>query len=660
MSYAFPALKYMFNWNMQMRIINIIIIAIIWGSYLRSRRLKLRSRTYFMVWLLSCTVQLILDVVAAYGTFHSDIINPELNIFIHRIYFISKCGVMACVYLYLLSMESRVRSFFSLYTLFRCFPLIVCALAVFKSGYSFYLAEDGAYITGQIIKTTDVCVLVYFALSVIVAVRNFKNWSREQSINIFLGFFIWILFYGIRYINHYIIHPASGLVFMLLLNYLVFEDGKAYINYENGIFNAMAYRLALNEKFKTEGEFKVYFVTFSEFAIVHGRYGHDVCQKILKGLAKIIESNAKAEVYSIEEESLAFILDSGSTITDNIINMLLEKTEYNWNYNENTIHITGQFYEVKCPQEASDIVELDDMYQFMKSIHAQDKRWIQADARLMNQRKRYDTIVQMLEHAIYNDGFEMVYQPIYSTKDKSFHSAEALIRLKDTQTLGFVSPEEFITIAEKEGMIMMVGDIVLNKVCSFAKANHLIEKGIRYIEINLSGIQCIDQGLPKQIEEVVQKYKLPFNFLNLEITETAAVESGEMLNLNMDKLTGKGVAFSMDDFGTGYSNLAKMAEVSYDLIKIDKSLIWYCYPKQRQILKKDETNPDEGLEKSKVVLAKVIKMITELNLKIVAEGVETKEMVEMLTDNGVDYLQGYYYSKPLSEKDYINFLTMHK
>lgn len=268
MSYAFPALKYMFNWNMQMRIINIVIIAIIWGSYMRSRRLKLRSRTYFMVWLLSCTVQLILDVVAAYGTFHSDIINPELNIFIHRIYFISKCGVMACVYLYLLSMESRVRSFFSLYTLFRCFPLIVCALAVFKSGYSFYLAEDGAYITGQIIKTTDVCVLVYFALSVIVAVRNFKNWSREQSINIFLGFFIWILFYGIRYINHYIIHPATGLVFMLLLNYLVFEDGKAYINYENGIFNAMAYRLALNEKFKAEGEFKVYFVTFSEFAIV--------------------------------------------------------------------------------------------------------------------------------------------------------------------------------------------------------------------------------------------------------------------------------------------------------------------------------------------------------------------------------------------------------
>ena len=74
MSYAFPALKYMFNWNMQMRIINIIIIAIIWGSYMRSKRLKLRSRTYFIVWLLSCTVQMILDVVAAYGTFHSEMI----------------------------------------------------------------------------------------------------------------------------------------------------------------------------------------------------------------------------------------------------------------------------------------------------------------------------------------------------------------------------------------------------------------------------------------------------------------------------------------------------------------------------------------------------------------------------------------------------------
>lgn len=125
------------------------------------------------------------------------------------------------------------------------------------------------------------------------------------------------------------------------------------------------------------------------------------------------------------------------------------------------------------------------------------------------------------------------------------------------------------------------------------------------------------------------------------------------------RLKSMGTTFSMDDFGTGYSNLAQMAETPYELIKIDKSLIWYCYPMQRKLIKEDEEDEqaEESVHKSKAVLTKVIELINDLNLKIVAEGVETKEMVDMLTELGVDYLQGFYFSRPLDEEHFVDFIN---
>ena len=137
-----------------------------------------------------------------------------------------------------------------------------------------------------------------------------------------------------------------------------------------------------------------------------------------------------------------------------------------------------------------------------------------------------------------------------------------------------------------------------------------------YIEVNLSGIQCVHPDLPRQLEAIMKEHQIPPAFLNLEITETASVESGEMLDRNMVDLRNLGCSFSMDDFGTGYSNLSKMSEVVYDLVKIDKSLIWPCFT--------------ENNVKSLAILKNMINMLLELNVKIVAEGIETKAMQDFL------------------------------
>lgn len=219
---------------------------------------------------------------------------------------------------------------------------------------------------------------------------------------------------------------------------------------------------------------------------------------------------------------------------------------------------------------------------------------------------------------------------------------EALVRLKDTETVGFVSPEIFIPIAEKKGMIMDIGKIVFEKVCHFFREHNLGKMGIDYIEVNLSSIQCVHPELPSQLKNIMEQYEINPRYMNLEITETASVESGEMLQKNMFYLREMGCSFSMDDFGTGYSNLSQMAEVIYDLVKIDKSLIWPCF--------------DNKNSKSSAILKNVIHMLLELNVNIVAEGVETREMADYLIAQGVTYLQGFYFSKPLPENELVLFL----
>ena len=217
------------------------------------------------------------------------------------------------------------------------------------------------------------------------------------------------------------------------------------------------------------------------------------------------------------------------------------------------------------------------------------------------------------------------------------------MRLKDCGDLGFISPEIFIPMAEEQGMIDEIGTIVFEKVCSFAAENRLWEKGINYIEVNLSGMQSVDPSLPAQLSSIMQKYSIEPRFINLEITETASIDGGELLDANMKRLRSLGCHFSMDDFGTGYSNLSQMAKVHFELVKLDKSLIWPAFGE----------NPDEPL----VILNSCIAMILQLGAHIVAEGVETEEQAEFLAERGVSYLQGYYYSKPISGEAFLEKIT---
>lgn len=157
---------------------------------------------------------------------------------------------------------------------------------------------------------------------------------------------------------------------------------------------------------------------------------------------------------------------------------------------------------------------------------------------------------QLIINAIENDWVEVYYQPIYSTEERRFTAAEALMRIKD-ENGKIIPPGIFIDVAENNGMILRLGEMVFEKVCRFIRENQIRQYGLQYIEVNLSVIQCAYEQLADDYIRIMEENSLSPDLINLEITESASVSAKKSLLENMQSLMSYGVRFSLDDFGTG-------------------------------------------------------------------------------------------------------------
>lgn len=245
----------------------------------------------------------------------------------------------------------------------------------------------------------------------------------------------------------------------------------------------------------------------------------------------------------------------------------------------------------------------------------------------------------IVSRAIEQRSFEAHYQPIWCVREEKFISAEALVRLNDPE-FGWIAPGLFVPEAEQNGSILDIGSILLEKICRLLGAIDFTATGLSYIEVNLSTEQCIHPGMAAELISLAQRHHVEPSRMNLEITETSPAFSQSIVGANVDKLAKAGFTFSLDDYGSGYSNTTRMLNLPFCLVKLDKSFV---------------DNMDDPSVRT--VLEKTIAMLKAIGKDVLAEGVETKDQADALIAMGVDFMQGYYYAKPLPEDEFIAFLT---
>ena len=268
-------------------------------------------------------------------------------------------------------------------------------------------------------------------------------------------------------------------------------------------------------------------------------------------------------------------------------------------------------------------------------INFKDTKCIELDNAFLAQISRDRKIKEILEECLKaKDGLYMVYHPIYDIKKKCFNHFEALIRLANDE-FGYVGPSEFIPIAETFGLANDIDYFVLNETCAFLERNPQIES----LEINISCAEFFNNP-SERFMKIINKYNINPSRIILEITETVAVKYPEKTKEFMADLGQYGIKFAMDDFGSGYSNIARFITLPFSVAKLDKSLL-------------------EESQNIAIFFDAAINLFKNLNIPIVIEGVETEKQLNLSINKEVDYIQGYYFSKPLKEEDLLAFLSSH-
>ncbi|MEY8203697.1 MAG: EAL domain-containing protein [Bermanella sp.] len=254
-------------------------------------------------------------------------------------------------------------------------------------------------------------------------------------------------------------------------------------------------------------------------------------------------------------------------------------------------------------------------------------------SRAMHERIEYDLkMTQELHKALGEQQMTMNFQPQMQVKDHQLVGFEALIRWHHP-SMGHVSPQEFIPLAETNGLITEIGDWCLIQALQQAKHwNDKLSSGHEVnIAVNVSSLQFKQNNFAEHIIDIVERSGLSLSLLELEITETAIMEDPQKTTEDLHKLRTAGIRISMDDFGTGYSSLAQLKQLPIDVLKIDKSFI-------------DEINQNDS---SNAIVKSIIDLAHSLKISVVAEGVETLEQFAFLQKSHCDVVQGYYFSKPL-------------
>lgn len=377
-------------------------------------------------------------------------------------------------------------------------------------------------------------------------------------------------------------------------------------------------------------------------SMIEEKYGKETYQRLLREIAAFLGKKAGREhVYYLHNARFAVMIPKNAALAKEFANEILGEVQRTWRIQGDDISETMVGALLELP---SDVKEVQDVYNYLKYLEImpvlRDKTVYEGKHLDIAYMKRYDEIEQAIDRALLQTSFEVYYQPIYSVTEERVVAAEALLRMHDDE-MGFVSPEEFIPIAEKNGKIIEIGHVVLEQVCQFLQKENVKEQGIQYIEVNLSAIECLSENLPEDIQEILERYGVDSSQINLEITETALANNQTVLAENMSKINELGVTFSLDDYGTGYSTISYIMKFPFHIVKIDKSILWTAFENERAM----------------IALCASVNMIKDMNMKIVVEGVESEEMARELKMLGCDYLQGFYYSRPLPKEEFLKYIA---
>lgn len=384
----------------------------------------------------------------------------------------------------------------------------------------------------------------------------------------------------------------------------------------------------------------------TNFKTLNMTYGFNYGNEILKQISNNIKSILGPDDMFFRFNSDRFILVVGSYDSRNYLEELANKiidifkNPFTGSTELQYVNAEVGIVEIKKANTTADKL-LQHATLSLSFINNNNNNICFYEERMENIARREDRIEKALRAIIKDDSSNMYlyFQPKLNVKNQKIKGFEALARL-NIQELGNISPVEFIDIAEKRLLIYDIGNLILHRVCNFIKKLNDSGFGDISVAVNISGIQLLRGEFVQDITKIIESSGIDIKSLEFEITESVLLNNFDLINEKLEQIKRMGISVSLDDFGTGFSSLARFRELNVNSVKIDKHFI-------SKIISKYDEN---------LITADIISMSHRIGLTVVAEGVEEEAQKQYLEKHDCDIIQGYLFSKPLSELDAIEFL----
>lgn len=628
-------------YNVDFEICSAIFLVLLVIISIKRKPLEDFQSKMFYIYLVACFLNTCLNIVTCYTIAYYKLIPLWVNYLLNTVFLMTQCiiPIMFMTYVFLKGQRAG-KPFRKLQWIFYL-PVFVSIFLVISTAWThhvFYFDEAG-YHHGVFHACLYLNAAFYAVVTVIYAIASRKYISTKQCVVICMMILVTMLPTVIQYFIPNYMLSGMGTAMSIFIMYLTSESLVSFVDQTTGALNREAFSFHIREAEKRGLPEQIFVVALDNFKIVNEVYGMEGGNELMCMLVQGLQREySDTRIFRFSGDIFAITLEE-TTESVKELDRIRRIVGRPLKLNEMEVGLSACICLVHTIHHSKEDLIQTVEYAISKAKSIGKGQFLEVDESEVKEAARRKAIEQAMIASIEAGTFEVHYQPIYDTKAKKFHSLEALARL-NVPEYGYVSPEEFIRIAEQNGTILQIGLLVLEEVCRFIKQYNLKSKGIDFVEVNLSVVQCMQEGICNDIRNVLNKYNMPPEWINLEITESAAAYSEERLIRNMARLALIDITFSLDDYGSGYSNINYLVDLPFSIVKIDKYVVWAAMKKVT----------------SRMVLENTIAMFKAINLKVVAEGIEDLEMAEMITAMGADYLQGYYFSKPVPKDKLIDCL----
>ncbi len=627
--------------------LSLLILFLISGSILRRWRISLRSGRFFSCCILINILAALSNMAAYYTLDHIHKLPLWISYTANSLYFILIYTLIAGYTLYISSQITRFsedrqvhRSVLILYTVLYAlciFSVLVTPFTGFVFSFDINLSYDRGplWISGYILLTASLFLVLYFIFHSHNTRSNPYIRLVKYIIPSLYASVLFKLLFPLANIETFIGALTGLFIFIYIQNIRPESDPTTRLRNLESFIEYLRYLERKKESFQ------VILISLRDFGSINSTIGYPGGNEILYKAARWLSDFYEgSQLFRYGPVSFAVILSlNADDDTEKNVHRVIDSFPQSWTWKDQSYHIPAFFVDYVCTELDGDPYKVVEALDFArKEMQNAPTDHIHFNKELAEKLSARTGLVRYLRESIDARRFEVYLQPIYSAKDGCFTFAEALLRLRGADGR-YISPEIFATVAEESRLDPAMNRLLIENVCAFLGSYP--ELPITSVSLNLTMQQLQDVGFADALTAAIRKYSVPDKRIALEVTERILLSSDTTVQLSLLKLRLSGFTLLLDDFGTGYSNFAALLRCRFDKIKLDKSLI--------------EANDRKSLD----IVSTLITLFHNNGQTVVVEGIETAEQKDSILSAGADFIQGYYYSRPLPLDEYVDFITEH-